>query len=93
MPWQHYNRLFTRETLEKVEVLIKATADHGLEMVLVPGVPTYIHNVTKKWTRLDHIFLSEHSLDRILTCEALVEERGLNTDHISIVTKLDATLN
>jgi hypothetical protein len=86
------NRLFTREALEKAEVLIKATAEHGLEMALAPGMPTHIHNVTKRWTRLNHIFLTEHTSDRILICEAWVEERGLNTDHIPIITKLDITI-
>jgi endonuclease/exonuclease/phosphatase family metal-dependent hydrolase/predicted RNA-binding Zn-ribbon protein involved in translation (DUF1610 family) len=86
------NRLFTREAIEAAETLIKAVADQGLELALAPGTPTHVHNVTKKWTRLDHVFITEHTTDRVLICEAQANNRGLNTDHIPIVTKLDASL-
>jgi hypothetical protein len=86
------NRLFTRDTLEAAETLIKVTTEHRMEMVLAPGVPTHIHNITKKWSRLDQVFLTEHTLDKILICKARLNERGLNTDHVPIVTKIDATL-
>ena len=86
------HRLFTREALQAAETLIKATADHGMEMALAAEIPTHIHNVTKKWSRLDHVFITEHSTDRILICETRTHQRGLNTDHIPIVTKIDASL-
>lgn len=85
-------RLFTKEALMAAEKLIKATADIGLEMALAAGVPTHIHNVTKKWTRLDQVFTSEHTMEKVIVCEARSHERGLNTDHIPIVTKIDASL-
>ena len=86
------NRLFTRDALKSAEILIKATTDYGLNMFLALGVPTHIHNVTKRWTRLDNIFLTEHTMDRIHTCEVWTNDRGLNTDHAPIVTKIDASL-
>ena len=86
------HRLFTREALELANTLIKATADLGLDMALVPGTPTHIHNITKKWSRLDHAFVTEHTLERILICEACLGKRGLNTDHVPIVTRIDASL-
>jgi hypothetical protein len=45
------NRLFTRDALEAAETLIKVTTEHGMEMALALGVPTHIHNITKKWSR------------------------------------------
>lgn len=86
------HRLFTREAIEEAEKLIKVLADHGMEMALAPGVPTHVHNVSKKWTRLDHVFVTEHTIDRILICEARLGDRGLNTDHVPIVTRVDASL-
>lgn len=86
------NRLFTRDAVEAAEILIKATTDFGLEMALAPGIPTHIHKVTKQWTRLDNDFITEHTLDRIHTCEACTRDRGLNTDHVPIVTKIDMSL-
>ena len=85
-------RLFTREALEVAELLIKVTADLRLVTALPAGVPTHIHNVTKRWTRLDQIFVSESLMDTIVSCEAWKGERGLNTDHLPIVTKLDIAL-
>ena len=84
--------LFTRKALEEAKTLLRAVADHGMEMALPPGVSTHIHNVTKKWSRLDQVFVTEHTLDRILTCKAHLNNRGLNTDHVPIVTKIDVSL-
>ena len=85
-------RLFTREALEAAELLIKATADLRLDSALPAGVPTHIHNVTKRWTRLDQVYVSENLMDAIISCKAQKSERGLNTDHLPIVTKLDISL-
>lgn len=86
------HRLFTREAVEVAETLIKVIADHGLEMALAPGTPTHVHNVTKKWTRLDQVFVTKHTMDRILICKTRTHQRGLNTDHIPIVMRIDASL-
>ncbi len=75
------------------ETLIEVTAEAGLEMVLPGGIPTHIHNVLKKWTRLDQVYISDHSTDLVNTCDMVTEQRGINTDHLPILTKLDlATL-
>ena len=62
-------RLFTPEALNAAEVLIEAVATLGLELALPSGLPTHLHNVTKKWTWLDQVFISEHSTDMIEICE------------------------
>jgi hypothetical protein len=50
--------------------------------------PTHLHNVSKKWSRLDQVFLSEHSGNLLIACDTLTEHRGINTDHLPIRTEL-----
>jgi ribonuclease HI/exonuclease III len=82
-------RLFTPAAMEAAETLIEAVADAGLELVLPSGIPTHYHNVTKRWSRLDQVFLSEQSTNIIIACETRPDTRGINTDHLPIVTELD----
>jgi len=86
------NRLFTRDAIGAAETLIEAVAEAGLELALLAGLPTHIHNVTKRWTRLDQVFISEHSLDLISSCNIWADLRGINTDHLPILTELDLTI-
>ena len=82
-------RLFTRDAIKAAKALIEATAEAGLDMALPKGIPTHIHNVSKKWTRLDQVFISDHSMDLISACDTVTTSRGVNTDHLPILTKLD----
>ena len=82
-------RLFMDEAMMAAQKLIEAIADAGLELALPAGLPTHIHNVTKCWTRLDHVFISDHSLDTVISCNTHPEYRGIKTDHLPIVTELD----
>jgi hypothetical protein len=45
------------------ETLIEAVAEVGLDLALPSVIAAHQHNVTKRWTRLDHVFISDHSLD------------------------------
>ena len=81
--------LFTREATKVAEILIEATIEVGLEMILPNSIPTHIHNVSKKWTRLDNIFISEHSLNLVTICDTVTSKRGINTDHLPILSKLN----
>ena len=89
--WDNHDdtRLFTKEAIKEAEILIEATAEAGLEMALPNGIPTHIHNVSKKWTRLDQVFITEHSLDLVTICNTVASKRGISTDHLPILTKLD----
>ena len=82
-------RLFTKEATTAAEILIEAVAGVGLEMALPSGTPTHQHNVTKKWSRIDQVFISDHSTDMLITCDMLPEHRGIRTDHLPILTKLN----
>jgi hypothetical protein len=81
--------LFTNKAIRAAEALIKATADAGLDLALLRGIPTHVHNVTKMWTRLDHVFISEHSQELISVCNTVASKRGINTGHLLILTKLN----
>lgn len=89
--WDNHDddRLFTNEALGASEILIEALAEAGLELALPSGIPTHVHNVTKKWTRLDQVFITDHSMDLISMCDTVTASRGVNTDHLPILTKID----
>jgi endonuclease/exonuclease/phosphatase family metal-dependent hydrolase len=52
-------RLFTSAAMRNAKILINAVAEAGLDLALPQGIPTHVHNVSKKWTRLDQVFISE----------------------------------
>ena len=79
-------RLFTTEATNAAEKLIEAVADAGLELALPSGIPTHKHNVTKKWSRVDQVFVSDHSENAIITCDTQIDQWGINTDHLPILT-------
>jgi hypothetical protein len=85
-------RLFTRKAIHDTEVLISALAELGLDLALPQGIPTHLHNVTKRWTRLDQVFILEDHMNTIVTCKALSNTPGINTDHLPILTTLDLDL-
>jgi Endonuclease-reverse transcriptase len=74
--WDNLNdsHLFMREAIKAAEVLIKAAAEAGLEMALPKGTPMHVHNVTKKWMRLDQVFITEQSLELITVCDTVTDK-------------------
>ena len=85
-------RLFTRAATGDAEILISAVAGAGLDLALPPGIPTHVHNVSKRWSRLDQVFISEDDLDSVITCDVLTDSPGINTDHLPILTTLDLSI-
>jgi hypothetical protein len=61
-------------------------------MVLPSGIPTHLHNITKKWTRLDHMFIMEDTMDSVIACNVLANTPGVNTDNLPILTMIDLEL-
>jgi hypothetical protein len=74
--------------MDAAEKLIEAVMEAGLESVLPSGIPMHKHNVTKRWSRLDQVFLSAQSNEMLTTCSTLLEQRGINTDHLPILMVL-----
>jgi len=83
------SRLFTNTAIVAAESLIEAVADAGLDMALPGGIPTHCHSVTKHWSRLDHIFITEASTSAVIACNVLTNHRGINTNHVPILTELN----
>ena len=78
--------LFMPKAMHAVEVLIEVVADVGLELALPSGTPTHQHNVTKSWSRLDQVFLLEHTKHMLISCDMQTDLQGALTDHLPIVT-------
>ena len=78
--------------MDAAEILLEAVVDIGLEWALPSGIPMHIYNVTKHWSRLDQVFLSVCSENMLISCNTQTEHRGINTDHLLIVTKLELSL-
>lgn len=85
-------RLFTNEAIKAADVLIEVVASLGLDLALPSGLPTHLHNVTKKWTRLDQVFLSDHSFDLLISCDTETRFRSTKTDHLPIITTLNLAI-
>jgi endonuclease/exonuclease/phosphatase family metal-dependent hydrolase len=64
-------RLFTSDATEVAEKLIEAIADIGLDLTLSSRIPTHKHNVMKLWSRLDQVFISDHSENLLISCNML----------------------
>ena len=86
------DRLFTNEAMKEAEDLIEALADTGMELALPGGTPTHQHNVTKKWSRLDQVFISDHSEQILTSCDTRADLQGIMTDHLPIITELDLNI-
>jgi len=82
-------RLFTNEATEAANKLIEAIADVGLELVLPSGIPMHEHSITKRWSRLNQVFLSAHSISSLISCDTLPGERGINTDRLPVLMELN----
>ena len=85
-------RLFTAEALKAAEVLIEELVSIGLELALPSEIPTHCHSVTKKWSRLDHVFISDHSTDLLISCNTETRFHSIKTDHLPVVTKLSLSI-
>jgi len=58
-------------------------------MALPRGIPTHCHSTTKCWSRLDHVFISDGSMDTVIACDTLIDHRGINTDHVPVLMELN----
>ena len=89
--WDKHNntQLFTKDAIKAAKMLIEVTGEVGLDMALPGGIPTHVHNVMKRWTRINQVYISDHSTNLINECNTVTLQRGINTDHLPILTKLD----
>ncbi|KAL1679901.1 hypothetical protein EV122DRAFT_194388, partial [Schizophyllum commune] len=62
-------------------------------MTLPKGLPTLQHKATKRWTRPDNVFASEHAIPLVVSCTTAPALRGPGTDHMPILTVVNFTLS
>ena len=72
-----------------MEVLIEVVVDIGLELALPSRTPMHQYNVTKSQSRLDQVFLLEHTKHMLISCNMQTDLQGILTDYLLIVTVLD----
>ncbi|KAJ3804598.1 hypothetical protein F5876DRAFT_70493 [Lentinula aff. lateritia] len=78
--------------MEEAEKLIHLTYTQGLEMILLPTIPTYRLASTGIWTRQDNVFLSEAAVHALVSCDVVPEEMTNGADHIPVSTILNLSL-
>ena len=82
-------QLFTAKALDESQYLIDIADKHHLDMALPKDLPTTLTQPNSNWTRTDNVFLSTNSMEVLVKCTTLPEERGPCMDHIPIDTVLD----
>ena len=63
-----------------------------MTQALPKDVPTLQSSSTGNWTHSDNVFCTEHTLTPLILCNTDPENRGPNTDHLPVLTKLDMSL-
>ena len=86
------NHLFTTTALNSSQKILTLLADYGMTQALPKDVPTLQSSSTGNWTRPDNVFCMEHMLTPLILCNTDPENRGPNTDHLPVLTKLDMSL-
>ena len=86
------NHLFTAAALESSQKVLALLADYGMSQALPKDIPTLQSSSSGNWTRPDNVFCTEHTLDVLALCNTDPENRGPNTDHLPVLTKLDLSL-
>nr|VWO96319.1 Uncharacterized protein [Ganoderma boninense] len=89
-PRNHH--LFTRQALDRSQLLLRYLADFDLDMTLPAGLPTLEALRTRNLTRPDNVFCSSGLVDLVDRCTTAPHLRPTKTDHFPILTSLDLPL-
>lgn len=84
--------LFTDARLLAAEQLLDLVAMNDLKMTLPEGIPTHELSTTKNYSRLDNVFMTANLADFVTLCTALPSPRLPCTDHFSIHTIIDLSV-
>jgi len=87
------NHLFTTAALALSQKILDLLADYGMTQTLPKDTPTLQASSTGNWTRPDNVFCTEHTSEYLALCNTDPDNRGPNTDHLLILTKLDLAVS
>ncbi|KAI5823024.1 hypothetical protein K523DRAFT_223733, partial [Schizophyllum commune Tattone D] len=68
--------LFTPAALRRSQGLIDLLGTYDMDMVLPKDIPTLQHQVSRRWTRPDNIFVSEDAAGLVTQCTTAPHLRG-----------------
>ena len=76
-----------------IQPLLELINRFDLRMALPAKIPTLQALSTGNWTCPDNVWCSSHSSDLFTSCDTDPGQRGPNTNHVPIMSKLDFPLN
>jgi len=83
------HHLFTPNALQASEHLLEVVTDWSMHMALPPRIPMHEHYVSKRRSRLDNVFCTEHTAGLLQRCEVMLDDPKPGTDHFPIVSTFD----
>jgi hypothetical protein len=88
----HQDQLFTAQALAAADTLIQACMHAELVQALPKGINT-LETPHGNWTRPDNVFASAELHDLITRCDVAPNLRPPITDHLPIITEIDASVD
>ena len=82
-------QLLTNKNIDDAQLVIDIASDHGLEMALPQGKPTYYVTRNGNWTRPDNVFCTVNALEAMVRFTTVPEEWPTALDHLPIDIHLE----
>ena len=82
-------QLFTNRNIDDAQLIIDIASDHGLEMALPQGKPTYYVTRNGNWTRPDNVFCTVNAMEAMVRCTTVPKEWPTCLDHLPIDIHLE----
>jgi len=84
--------LFTRNNLEKLQFLIDAISEFGLQMTLPKDIPTLCSLSLGNYIRPDNVFVSSMLISNLIQCDTWPEKHPARTDHTPVVSHFNISM-
>lgn len=90
--WEEDRNAHLASSEASIQPLLDVIYRFDFRMALPPGRPTLQALSTGNWTRPDNVWCTSHTLDLFIRCDTNPGLRGPNTDHVPILSVLDAPI-
>jgi len=91
--WEGDHNAHLTSSEASLQPLLDIIYRFDFRMALPPERPTLQALSTGNWTRPDNVWCTSHTLDLLTRCDTNPGSRGPNTDHLPILTILDAPIS